>query len=105
MEQWRSGKRRREEAIDADTGSPVGIAITDPRRAECSAGPSSLARLIQVKTEAAEEAEEADKLSSQQHQYIEPSSSKAWSRILHLMTARLFCASLQPAAYMKSRRW
>ena len=44
---------------------------TDPRRAEGSAGTSSLAQLIKVKTEAAEEAEEADTLSSQQHQYID----------------------------------
>jgi hypothetical protein len=71
LEEWRSGKRRREEAIDADTGAPVGIEITGPRRVEGSAGTSSLARLIEVKTEAAEEAEEADTLSSQQHQYID----------------------------------
>ena len=71
LKEWRSGKRRREEGPRVETGNFSFVTTEENGEANSSSGKTPLARLIEVKTEAAEDSEEADKLASQQPQYID----------------------------------
>ena len=57
--------RRREEGVDAETGEVIGIVTTAPAQPPPD-GKSLLSEIIKVKTEAAEESEEAHTLHQQQ---------------------------------------
>ena len=73
LDEWRSGKRRREEGHDVETGETFSLVTTTPANgaASSSSAKTPIARLVEVKTEAAENKEEADTLASQQHQFID----------------------------------
>ena len=65
LNEYRSGKRRREEGIDIETGEVTNIVTTSSAR-PLPNGVSSLSQIIKVKKESAEESEEAQTLAQQQ---------------------------------------
>jgi len=82
LREWRSGKRRRVEGVDVEAGGAFSLVTTSETTAAGSSSSSSNRggtsmtaqlsdKLIKVKKEAAEGEEDADKLVSQQHRFID----------------------------------